>query len=381
MLSITEYVNSVADQVYSTDRLYAWFLQESVNQDGVFVPWAYLDMTSNPIDALVLAQIVYWHKPRKNRPDEMKLRVLHDDNYWIVKTMPEWATEVHTSERTVRRALDRLEAIGLIHREYHRSGMYDGGKVCYVRLDWDTFLYSMEMAVLDSEYEVEKVDDFQNKSSDSANVDETVSANVDETIDSANVAGTYTETTTETTTEYLDDHSGRPADPMLQQLGKLKAATVQNAGPAEDEGDKVTPAHPLAQLIMTASNSKSLTAPQWRRLNDGPREVLFFSSKNKRNETATVPSLVDLWDSDPSFVSYAERRVDYLIRKIGESGRRPSKTQLIDALYEVGRQGSGWLNYQEEKLHRLVVTPAEREAPQKPVDGEYTPFEDLEMED
>lgn len=184
--------------------------------------------------------------------------------------------------------------------------------------------------------------------------------------------------TPETTREYLDDHSGRPADPMLQQLGKLKAATVQNAGPAEDEGDKVTPDHSLAQLIMTASNSKSLTAPQWRRLNDGPREVLFFSSKNKRNETATVPSLVDLWDSDPSFVSYAERRVGYLIQKIGESGKRPSRTQLIDALYEVGRQGSGWLNYQEEKLHRLVVPPAEREAPPKPVDGVMdAPFSDL----
>lgn len=369
MLSITEYVNSVADQVYSTDRLYAWFLQESVSQDGVFVPWAYVTMTNNPIDAIILAQIVYWHKPRKNRPDEMKLRVLHDDNYWIAKSMPEWAEETHTPERTVRRALDRLEALGLIYREHHRSSLYNGGMVPYVRLNWDTFLYSMEMAVLDSEYAVEKVDDFQNKSSDSANVADTETANVADTIDSANVADTYTETTTENTTEYLDDHSGRPADPFLQQLGKLKAATVQNAGPAEDEGDKVTPDHPLAQLIMTASNSKSLTAPQWRRLNDGPREVLFFSSKNKRNETATVPSLVDLWDSDPSFVSYAERRVGYLIQKVGESGKRPSKTQLVDMLYEVGRQGSGWLNYQEEKLHRLVVPLAEREAPQKLVDG------------
>jgi hypothetical protein len=85
---------------------------------GTFIPDWVLHGCSNPADAIVFAQILYWFgndKTGKSRARVRKHRYL-----WLAKTHQELAVETGFSARRVRAVLDRLEEAGLIQRHIYR---------------------------------------------------------------------------------------------------------------------------------------------------------------------------------------------------------------------------------------------------------------------
>ncbi len=85
---------------------------------GTFVPDWVLHGCSNPADAIVFAQILYWfgtNKTGKSRAGVRKRGYL-----WLAKTHEDLVDETGLSARRVRAVLDRLEEAGLIERRIHR---------------------------------------------------------------------------------------------------------------------------------------------------------------------------------------------------------------------------------------------------------------------
>jgi hypothetical protein len=90
-------------------------------------------------DAILFSQIMYWHTPNE-KTKQSKLRVKHDEHYWIAKHHDDWYAECRVKAPMVRKALKRLEDRNLIH--YTVSG-FSKKKTPLIRINWDGFKDAM----------------------------------------------------------------------------------------------------------------------------------------------------------------------------------------------------------------------------------------------
>lgn len=86
--------------------------------EGIHYRKEYHELLGDVVAALVMSQIHYWYSPTKE--GKSKLRVLKDGQWWIAKSVHEWAEECGLSYKQVRRALEMLEQVGLVEIQTFR---------------------------------------------------------------------------------------------------------------------------------------------------------------------------------------------------------------------------------------------------------------------
>jgi DnaD/phage-associated family protein len=105
-----------------TDYFTGWAHSDAARRDSIDLKRVYIDLCGgNMYDAVMLAQIVYWHEPK--RGGESKLTVEREGQRWLAKEYSEWYEECRINERTARQCVSRLEKLGVIvKRVWHFQG-------------------------------------------------------------------------------------------------------------------------------------------------------------------------------------------------------------------------------------------------------------------
>lgn len=106
-----------------------FFKSEPALHGTAFKP-VYLKITGNLPTALILSQLVYWHKPAKN--GQTKLKVKKDGKYWLAKSRTDWEAETGVSSRQYSRAITRLKDLQLIE---YRMYIFGGKVTPHIRLN------------------------------------------------------------------------------------------------------------------------------------------------------------------------------------------------------------------------------------------------------
>jgi hypothetical protein len=97
-----------------------FLLWERASRDTLEVKRLYIDMAGDLVAGVVLSQIVYWHLP--NRDGQARLQVQREGKRWLAKGRADWWDECRVSPKQADRALDILEARGLIEVRLFQFG-------------------------------------------------------------------------------------------------------------------------------------------------------------------------------------------------------------------------------------------------------------------
>jgi hypothetical protein len=114
-----------------------FLLWERASRDTLEVKRTYVDMAGDLVAGLVLSQIVYWHLP--NREGKARLRVEREGELWLAKARAEWWDECRISPKQADRALDVLQARGLIEVRLFKFGP---APTKHIRIRRDGFLHA-----------------------------------------------------------------------------------------------------------------------------------------------------------------------------------------------------------------------------------------------
>jgi hypothetical protein len=99
-------------------------------------------MTGDLIAGLLLAQIIYWHLPSKNK--KSKLRVKKGDRYYLVKRYSDWWDEIRLTEKRYRRAIKILTNLRIVETELHR---FNGFLTVHIWLNQERFIELFNQAI------------------------------------------------------------------------------------------------------------------------------------------------------------------------------------------------------------------------------------------
>ena len=97
-----------------------FLLWERASRDTLEVKRTYIDMAGDLVAGVVLSQIVYWHLP--NRDGQARLQVQREGKRWLAKGRADWWDECRISPKQADRALQILEARGLIEVRLFQFG-------------------------------------------------------------------------------------------------------------------------------------------------------------------------------------------------------------------------------------------------------------------
>ncbi len=97
-----------------------FLLWERASRDTLEVKRLYIDMARDLVAGVVLSQIVYWHLP--NRDGQARLQVQREGKRWLAKGRADWWDECRISPKQADRALQILEARGLIEVRLFQFG-------------------------------------------------------------------------------------------------------------------------------------------------------------------------------------------------------------------------------------------------------------------
>jgi hypothetical protein len=97
-----------------------FLLWERASRDTLEVKRLYIDMAGDLVAGVVLSQIVYWHLP--NREGRARLQVRREGKRWLAKGRADWWDECRISPKQADRALQILEARGLIEVRLFQFG-------------------------------------------------------------------------------------------------------------------------------------------------------------------------------------------------------------------------------------------------------------------
>ncbi len=97
-----------------------FLLWERASRDALEVKRLYIDMAGDLVAGVVLSQIVYWHLP--NRDGQARLQVQREGKRWLAKGRADWWDECRVSPKQADRALQILEARGLIEVRLFQFG-------------------------------------------------------------------------------------------------------------------------------------------------------------------------------------------------------------------------------------------------------------------
>jgi len=121
------------------NEFYSW---EVKSRQTIDVKPVYIDLADDLPAGVLLSQIIYWHLPDIN--GKSKLRVFHNNKYWIAKKREEWWDEVRLKPRQVDRAIEILIKKKLIEKEIHK---FNNLTMLHIRLNEDEFLKQLENAL------------------------------------------------------------------------------------------------------------------------------------------------------------------------------------------------------------------------------------------
>jgi hypothetical protein len=123
------------------DYARGYVTSRSDNRKGVHLPLSFIDICDGNLhDAILFAQIMYWHEPSKDT-GQTRLKKQDDGHLWLFKNHAEWYAECRIKPATVRKCLERLKAAKLI--EYKVGGAI-GNPTPYMRVNWAVFETKMK---------------------------------------------------------------------------------------------------------------------------------------------------------------------------------------------------------------------------------------------
>ncbi|MCK9598644.1 MAG: hypothetical protein M0R06_06345, partial [Sphaerochaeta sp.] len=112
-----------------------FLMWEKASRDTIDFKKSYVDMTGDLIAGLMLSELVYWFLPSKSGGS--KLRVEHDEAWWVAARLEDWWERTRISPKQARRGLDILAEKGLIIRHIYK---YNGNPTTHIRLNEEIFL-------------------------------------------------------------------------------------------------------------------------------------------------------------------------------------------------------------------------------------------------
>jgi len=117
-------------------EFYHW---ESASRDTIDVKRIYIDIAGDLIAGILLSQIIFWHLPDKN--GKSKLRVRHEDKFWLAKTRRSWNDECRIGPRQYDKAIKILLDAKLVESKVFK---FAGNPTVHIRLNEEVFLASLE---------------------------------------------------------------------------------------------------------------------------------------------------------------------------------------------------------------------------------------------
>lgn len=138
------------------------YLDDEVGQSAVSFRLLYRWMTEDTSAALMLSQIIYWHRPSE-KTGLSKVQVAHDGKRWLVKKRTDWRLEIGMSPREADTALNRLAKLGLIEKEVH---FFQGTLQTYIHIKQAEFIQASRtaLAVMLKELQAEDTNSLKSKS-------------------------------------------------------------------------------------------------------------------------------------------------------------------------------------------------------------------------
>lgn len=130
-----------------TAKTYFQGYADSLIQSPDFISFSrlvYKIVGHNAPAAMILERIAYWHGTSA-KTGKVRLNVEHDGKLWLAKTYAEWEQECCVNASTARKALDRLEKLGLIETTI---GKFSGNNCLFIRAIPEKFEYLSNMDAL-----------------------------------------------------------------------------------------------------------------------------------------------------------------------------------------------------------------------------------------
>ena len=130
---------TIGEFIESAEDFFAW---EKASKDTIDVKRIYVDITwleeeerGDLVSGILLSQIVFWHLPGKKEEVGTKVKVVKDDQVWLVKKREDWWEECRITPKQFDRAIDRLQKANLIECKLFK---FDGAPTVHLRLLVDT---------------------------------------------------------------------------------------------------------------------------------------------------------------------------------------------------------------------------------------------------
>lgn len=295
-------------------------------------------LTGDWMKAVILNQLIYWSErvsdfdafieEEKARNSDTSIALTSG---WIYKSAKELSNEVMAvSEDNARTKLDELVKSGLVDRRTNPNYAWDRTYQYRVNIrEIQVRLQKLGLAL-------EKYPLIASAFSIPSHTECIPSQS--ESIPSQ--SGAIPETTSQTTTESPEKRlspapsSGRRGAAVPKPGYREEPERVAVGNENGNEKQDAAPTHPLEHLICQSTNSRYLSVAQKRKLRE-PVHVV----PPREHKVVAMGSPVEEYDDDPQgFADYVRR----LSTKVG--GGRPSRTDLINAVRNYDRPGTGWMH-------------------------------------
>lgn len=92
----------------------------------------YIDITGDLIQGTLLARIMYWFAPDKNK--KSKVRIFKDGYFWIAKQRRDWWDEIRITERQYDKAISELKKKGFVELAKYK---FDSMPTIHIRPNYD----------------------------------------------------------------------------------------------------------------------------------------------------------------------------------------------------------------------------------------------------
>lgn len=92
----------------------------------------YIDITGDLIQGTLLARIMYWFTPDKNK--RSKVRIFKDGYFWIAKQRRDWWDEIRITERQYDKAISELKKKGFVELAKYK---FDSMPTIHIRPNYD----------------------------------------------------------------------------------------------------------------------------------------------------------------------------------------------------------------------------------------------------
>jgi len=304
----------------------------------------------NAYDAILFAQIVYWHE--RDEDNRRRLRLFSQGHFWLAKNHNDWYSECGIKGPTARKCLDRLRKRGLIH--YQVRG-FKGDITPWIRLNWDVFekllnewlekekeRYSESPEyVSDDEYPIvyEYTPDTTGQGSATEDQDDCddVSGEVIHEITSNTEITTVI--TTETTTNIGNPPPAATGSPQVEPgfYSSIGAGKTLDTPQMNENDRKTNDLTELEMLICGECGTPNLTGAMVNKLNT---PVKYWNPFTKQHELETVNNL---YSSNEAYCRWIKQSVIVSMNRLrGKESGRINRTDFIKRITDLSEFGTWW---------------------------------------